>query len=476
MMNGQYRNNQDLTSYKIPFSLNKIYGAILSDRKKERELFSPLTPSRAGDAKGFYGELRSSFAAVNGGVFPIIALVPSYSTDAFDAGVKLPLASNYTGSFSMYGFSSFAGLMDKIDHVIWEPSDGRFLLDLGAQNSLTIGSGNVVSRFSNRDPYSLFQPLGLFAALTTNDFSGQAFISDISQFSIGGVHLEYSPTTYRFGAGYFFDADQFQKLSPQENNRFKLRPDSLIVIPDSTALNANIYEIDFSWDILLADDFQTSLQADFAQKLKSTGTDGFVFNIPRIVVNWNRMQITTGLITEAGRLVNGQFNSFYMANRWRAIGPSYADTLVTQNSILSPDRLCHGLNLAFAINPHKGAMLEVTLRQNFLEKNTFSRDSTKMSAGTDFSLSFCMNDSLFKPLRFGELYVRQEHCGLYPPHSSLFSSWEFSVGAAAVTHALYFGISLDVNVSFCLLDMNFNNRIDPGEGMLEFSIGLSRGL
>ena len=189
MMNGQYRNNQDLTSYKIPFSLNKIYGAILSDRKKGRELFSPLNHSQAGDAKGFYCDLRSSFAAVNGSVYPIIALVPSYSADAFDAGVKLPLASNYTGSFSMYGFSSFAGLMDKIDHIIWEPSDGRFLLDIGAQNNLTIGTGNVVSRFCNRDPYALFQPLGLFGAITTNDFAGQAFISDISQFSIGGVHL-----------------------------------------------------------------------------------------------------------------------------------------------------------------------------------------------------------------------------------------------------------------------------------------------
>jgi hypothetical protein len=475
MMEGRYRNNQDLTSYKIPFSLNKIYGAILNDRNKRKELFSPLSPSSAKDFKGFSVGLRSSFAAANGGLYPILALVPCYTSDGFDAAIKLPLASNYTSTFSMYGFSSFAGIMDKIDHVLWQPTGGRFLLSIGAQNNLTIGNGNVVSGFSNRNPYCLFQPLGLLGAFAANDLTGQAFIADITQFSIGGVRVEYAPTLYRFGVGYFFDADQFQKISPQENNRIKLRPDSLIVNPDSASLGLSIYEFDFAWDILLAEDFQTTVGADFAQRLISTGTDGFVFNMPRISLNWNRMKFETAIVTESGRLIEGQFNSFYMANRWSTFHSSLGDTLVTQNSILSPNRICHGLKLSFAINPHKGAMFEVTLRQNVIEHNTFSNDATKAKVGTDFSLSFCMNDSLFKPIRFGELYVRQEHSGLYPPHSSLFSSWEFSIGAAVVTHPLYYGISIDAGLSFCLLDMNFNNRIDPGEGMLDFSIGLSKG-
>jgi hypothetical protein len=475
MMDGRYRNSQDLSSYKIPFSLNRIYGAILNDRKQNQKSFFALRPSRTARSNGLTLELRSSFAAVNRSVYPIVAIVPSFSAGAFDAGLKLSLASNYTNSFSMYGFSSFAGLMDKIDHIIWEPPGDRFLITIGPQNDLTIGTGNVVNRFCNRDPYGLFQPLGIFAAVATTEFDAQVFIDDISRFSIGGVHCTYAPNVYHFGAGFFFDANQFQKISPKENNRFKFRSDSAVVFRDSSSLTVNIYDLDFTWDMVLSEEFQSSIQIDFAQKLTPTGNDGFVLNVPRIILNWNRMRAMGGLVTESGRLITGQFNSFYMANRWRYVS-SDVDTGVTQNSILSPKRLCEGVSLGYAINPYKGMALEFSLRQNIIEKHTFSIDTVHMAPGTDISLSCCINDSLFKPVRFGELFITQGHSGLYPPHSSMFSSWEFYAGAAVETNPLYFGISLNGTISFQFLDMNFNNRIDPEDGMLSFSIGFSRGL
>jgi hypothetical protein len=476
MMQGNFRNAQDLSSYKIPFSLNKIYGAILSDREKNRRLFSPLYRPHAGKIDGFYLEQRTSFAAANGSMYPVVAFIPSYSKGAFDAGLRLPLARNYSGAFGMYGFSSFAGFLDKIDHLSWESPSGRISIDLGAQDDFTIGSGNVVNGFSNTDPYNLFQPLGLCGAVRSTGFALQVFTADISRFSIGGVHGVFSPTVYHFGAGYFFDADPFEKITPPENNRFKQRLDSASFIPDASQAGASIYEFDFSWDALLSEEFQVYFQADFAQKLKSNGTDGYVLNIPRIILDWNKMQIKAGLITESGRLIAGQFNSAYLANRWRIIGSLGADSLVSQNTLLSEKRLCQGMDLSFAINPYKGTALEVALRQNFREKRNFLMDTADMTPGTDFSLSLCMNDSLFKPIRFGELYVRQEHSGLYPPRSRLFSSWEFSAGAAVTTHPLYFGISLDASVSFQFLDMNFDNRIGPGDGLLAFSIGFLRGL
>jgi hypothetical protein len=152
--------------------------------------------------------------------------------------------------------------------------------------------------------------------------------------------------------------------------------------------------------------------------------------------------------------------------------------IVTQNSILSKKRTCQGLQLGFGINPYKGTSIEISLRQNVAEKNTFNRnfDTTKISPGTDLSLLLRADDDLVKQLRFAQAYIRQEHMGLFPPHSSMFSSWEFSAGVAAATRPLYFGISLEGSFSFQFLDLNFNNRIDPGDGMTVFSIVLSRGL
>jgi hypothetical protein len=475
MMEGRVRGDQDLSSYKIPFSLNKIYGAIISDREKRKRLFTPLKGSHAGINKGFYLEQRTSIALANGGVYPIVSLVPSYTSGGFDAGLRLPLASNYTGSMSMYGFSSFAGILDKIDHLSWESAGGRISVGLGAQNDLTIGSGNVVSGFSNADPYSVLQPLGLSISFSTSDLGMQVFMADVSRFSMGGVHVAYAPATYHFGAGYFFDADQFHPISPKESNRFKILPDTISDTVAAAAFNAHIYEMDFAWDLLLSEDFQASFHADFAQKLKSGSTDGFVLKVPQIAVSWNRMQLLAGLVTESGRLVDGEFNAAYMANRWKMSGASGAKTLVTQNTILSEKRLCQGVDLSFAINPYKGTSIEFFLRQNLHETHTFSIDTMKLGPGTDLSLSLCINDGLFKPVRFGEVYLRQDHSGLYPPHSALFSSWEFAAGASVATHPLYVGISLDANVCMRFLDLNFDNKVGPGDGLFSFSIGFVRG-
>ncbi len=475
LMEGRVRNTQDLSSYKIPFSLNKIYGAIISDREKRKRIFNSLYRPETGRYKGLYLKQRSSFTFANGGLYPIVTLVPSIASGAFDAGLRLPLASNYTGSMSMYGFSSFAGILDKIDHLSWESAGGGVSIGLGAQQDLTIGSGNVVRGFSNADPYGLFQPLGLSASFSTNELGMEVFFADVSRFSIGGVHLVLAPTTYRFGVGYFFDADQFQPISPKENNRFKILPDSASFTLAPASLNANIYEFDFSWDAVLSEDFQASFHADFAQKLKSGGTDGFVLNIPRVVIFWNLMRIQAGFVAESGRLVDGQFNAAYRGNRWRLFGVQGTDTLATQNTILSDKRLCQGANLSVGFNPYKGMALELSLRQNIHESHTFTIDSTKLGPGTDISFSLCIDDSLLKPVRFGELYVRQEHSGLYPPHSALFASWEFIAGASVSTHPIYFGISLDADASFRFLDMNFDNKIGQGDGLFGFSIGFSRG-
>jgi hypothetical protein len=375
----------------------------------------------------------------------------------------------------MYGFSSFAGILDKIDHISWESAGGRVSFSLGAQHDLTIGSGNVVNGFSNTDPYRLFQPLGLSASFSTNELGLQVFWADISQFSLGGVRVAYSPSTYHFGAGYFFDADQFSPISPKENNRFKILPDTASDTIAAASLNAHIYEFDFSWDAVVSEDLQASIHVDFAQKLKSGSTDGFVFNVPWVVVSWNSLRIGAGLVAESGRLIDGQFNSVYMANRGRLFGASGIDTLVTQNTILSEKRLCQGAKLSFAINPYKGTAVEFSLRQNLHEDRTFSIDTMKLAPGTDLSLSLCVNDSLLKPIRFGEVFLRQEHSGLYPPHSALFSSWEFIAGASVITHPLYFGISVDAQLSYQFLDMNFDNKLNQGDGLLCLSIGFSRG-
>ena len=473
MAGGEFGAGQDLTTYKIPFSLNKIYGAILEDREKNKRVYSPIEKPNSFQQGKLTLEQRSSFAMANGGVFPCVRVIPSYSLGPINAGLRLSVARNYTGTLGAYGVSSAASMLDKIDHIVWEPADAPYLVAAGALSDLTIGQGAVVNGFNNNNPYALFQPLGVYASLRLSSVSAQTFIADLSQPTLGGLYLAFEPTIYHFGAGYFFDADQFGKIVPKENNRFRLLPDTADFVADS--MGAAMYELDFSWDPIITEGLEVSIGADFAQKIKSSVTDGFVATVPMVSFNWERMRIKAGMVSESGRLISGQFNSFYMANRWRIDSTGYGDTLFSQNTILSKKRSCNGLSLFFAINPIKGAALEASLRQNFSNKNSFQYDSAASGPGTDFSLSFSINDSLFKALRFGKVYIRQEHTGLYPPRSSAFSSWEFSAGAEVLSRPLFYGIAVDGDVSFGFLDMNSNNIVDPGDAIFRFSIGFSRG-
>jgi hypothetical protein len=475
LMNSPYGNEQEMSNYKMPFSLNKIYGLILDDRKKNTHVFNPIVKPDTRCNLGKNLEQRTNLTLAGGKAFPVIKLIPSYSSAAFDAGLRLSVASNYTGNLGMYGFSSFSGILDNIDHISWTPPGAPFLLTLGTQTDLTIGSGNVVNGFCNTDPYALFQPLGFYGEYGKNDFGAQVYIADISRFSIGGVYCEYRPTTYCFGAGYFFDAQQFQKVSPTANSRYKIRPDSVTVTLDSSSINAHIYELNFSYYPVFHDDFQIEILADFAQKFKSNSTDGFVLNVPTMKVVWEKIQFKAGFTTEAGRLINGQFNSYYMANRWRVGKTPGGDTLSTLNTMLSDKRSSVGVHLDFSGTLYKGTEIAFFLRQNIREQHTFSMDTVASSPGTDLGLSLRVNEQLLKYIRYGEFFVRQEHSGLYPPHSSLFSSWEFSLGVSVLTLPLYAGIALDTDFSLGFLDLNFDNRVGSEDALVGFSIGFSRG-
>jgi hypothetical protein len=118
--------------------------------------------------------------------------------------------------------------------------------------------------------------------------------------------------------------------------------------------------------------------------------------------------------------------------------------------------------------------LELVLRQNFIERHSFVNDTAKQSPHTDFSVSLSVNDSLVKYIRFGEIYLRQQHTGLFPQGSSLFSSWGFCFGTSLVTEPFMYDICLNAGVSFSYLDMNFNNRVDSEDGLFQLSLGISR--
>lgn len=479
MMAQQYGKNADQGMYKIPFSLNKIYGAILTEREKYVPDFSRYQKPELYKESPIMVEESNDFAMARGSAFPCFTITGSYTAPVFGAGLRLPFGSNYTGQLSLYNFSSTDGIFDLVDHITVGPFGDSTLVKLGCLEHFSIGDGLVVDDFNAKNPYSLFHPLGLQGQIQTGEFSGRVFIADVSSFSIGGLHVLYEPGIYHFGAGFFYDAQQYQKPTNKSIYRFDtlLVADSTAHVLDPDGMDAFIYQADLAVNLIMEYDFFASVAVEFAQKISGASTDGFVLRAPTLSFNWTGMFLKLGLLLENGRLIQGQFHSFYMSNRARVIsGDLRPDTLLTQNTILSKSKSDGRLECGFGINWPKGAEIKIDLSPTFFNRHPLAADPSANMSGVDFQLSFTVSDSFYKPIKYGSIYFGQTRTDLYPSYVPM-PSWGFLAGLDLITKPLFYNIGVTANIEFYFLDLTkYNNVVDPGtDNVFDISIGLWRG-
>jgi hypothetical protein len=126
------------------------------------------------------------------------------------------------------------------------------------------------------------------------------------------------------------------------------------------------------------------------------------------------------------------------------------------------------------MSPYKGVSLSASFCPDVYEKHTLATDTSHENLETGFGVSCSINDSLFKNIKYGTVFVRATHIGLFPPTPS-FPSWGFAVGADVISNPLVMGVGFSGGFSLYYLDMNSNNIIDPTDNVVEFRVGLRRG-
>ncbi len=474
-----YNGTGGQAGYKPRFNEDKIWGSIIADQKKSERVYEPMPAPDVSKEHAIVIQEINLFAMANGKMFPSFALVPSYSSKAFSAGLRIPFTANWTGALSLYDFSSPAGFLDIIDHVTIGPFFDSTFIKLGPLRNFTIGGGLVVDEYDNYNPYLIFHPLGVLVQTQLGDLNVKGFAGDLTSFSPGGIYLCFDPGTIRIGAGYFFDGNiNYLKTADSAGTGFRFvklpRPDSSPVLMDSAA-TSNVYQVDITAEIFSTSDYLINLGAGFAQKLAATHTDGFVLRAPDLEIRWNAMRLDANITTEAGRLIEGQFNSFYMSNRARIIDTAaIRDTLITQNSILSPRRMGSKIELTFDVNPLKGMLLGFTYRQNIFENYPMLFDSNYTDPDLAFGVFFSVNDNLVKPLKYASVRLEETHGGMYP-RNTVFPSWGFHAGVEAMTNPILLGLGLCGGFSWYYLDMNSNGQLDAADNVLEFYVGLRYG-
>lgn len=479
------------------FSQNKIWGIILDDRAKKKKPFQPIEkPLRTHKGKGEI-EFNSNIGIAGGTVYPKFCLVPSLHLPKFSIGLNLPYAKNASGAMSL-NIGSLPGIFDKIHHITAGNTENARYFKLGPITDYTLGKGLVVNGYQNKNIYTVTQPLGITMQYKNELIDANAFVSDISNWYVGGAHFGFTIGNTWLGCGYYYDANQYNGTLTTETSRF-IDIDALEdlngKLPDSDSVPSNnhIYEVNFGFWQQVMEDFLLDVHFQFAQKIAQDGFDGYVIRGPEVGITLKNFNFGLSYIVDKGRLLEGHLSSMYMSNRLR-YEQIEADTVFywTQNNMLSKDRKSYGFVLFFRASPFTGTAVDLSFRQDFLTRTPFTVNTGDGSVGTDstskknnftFSLSLRMNERLFDPIKYAEIYLNQTHGGFYPIGGKYLASWGFNTGFDVLTAPLFFNLAFEAGLNFTYIDLydaglNFgfpNNNIESGDNLLEFFVGIRWG-
>ncbi|MBN2036580.1 MAG: hypothetical protein JW768_07535, partial [Chitinispirillaceae bacterium] len=317
---GGERQRPDVLFYKRQFDINKIYGSILDDREKHNALYRAIHRPQLLSGRHFSFGFGVGADITDGVASSRWRLTPEVRYPFFEASLRFSLMQDYR-SESVIDFSSSYGLADKIQRIGLGLIRDSLCLFAGTIRDLTLGHGLVVNRFRNGDNNRIFTPLGIEAKVTIREMiKATAFLADVNEPSVGGAHITYEPSIYYFGAGYFFDLDQYR--TPDRTNdirytRYQPRTPSGTIYPDTsiTRADVSIYSLEFGTTVSENYALSASIMFDFAQKRYKGKNDGFMLRAPGLLFAWPRFSTQGGLLFESGRILSYQFNEFYMSRR-----------------------------------------------------------------------------------------------------------------------------------------------------------------
>jgi hypothetical protein len=468
--------------YKPIFNYNQLYGKMQEIQEKDGRHYRFIKQSVK--PHNHHVELGAGFllAKDNSDAYPGVVIPLGLYFKYASIGFKMPLLSDYEGKMSPH-FSGIKGIMDKIEHFHAGSLADSMYLAVEPIKSLTLGNGAVVDGYCNRNRYSVFSTAGAVAQFKLYPVNFKGFISDISSFKTGGFLFLAEPGPYKFGAGYYFDVNRTSPVSEDYSPRFfEPLPDSTLQDTGNLDKDVHIYEIEAGVELINTHWIYVAFSAAFAQKRSAGLNDGFMLKGPGTTIEWGRMHLATGFSVETGRILAGQFNSFYETNRKRITGTG---TVLSQNSILSKDRRAVGLYLDLGASPADGMSINFNYKQDINNHDIFA-DTAENQHALDytFGLSIAV-DSMIAPkaVSFGELYARQIHGGYYPYNSGFFKSWGFETGLHFISAPLAGALSFELNSSLFYLDLDnedepaesFNGKIDDGEFLFELYAGLRVG-
>ena len=398
-----------MQSYPRQFSLNKIYGSILDDRKATDGPYSPNVEPSSITGKNLSLGLFGDAGLYNGRDFPALSLVPCWKNGLFEAAIRLQIAENNSSQW-VTGVKSTAGILDKVDHVTIGSVNDSLYLKAGTLKDVTLGDGLIVSHFRNVNDYSIFHPLGLEGQAQFFGFNVKAFLADAADPTLGGICLSAGSPDYFLSAGWYFDGNQNAppKDSSYESRRYPVR-DSML----GPAAKAGIYEVDLGAYVEKNYAFSVELTAEFAQLFLNGVDQGFLLKIPALSIGWPHSILQAGFMVGSGRLISNEFDQFYYDRR------SYFDLLnprITVADSLPTQRQEGNAFVSYKTNISRGIDLDIGLAHDIYSQAVANLSvEKKMALDYSFNFRLSVDSNLISPFEYCSVYACQSHARLFYP-------------------------------------------------------------
>jgi hypothetical protein len=471
--------------YERLFSLNKIWGSILSDRSIVERPYTPvLRPSTPSDSALSVG-LTGDIGHFNTTARTYAELVPCWKNDRIEAALRLSIAQN-TADQKITGLNSTAGILDKLEHLTVGSVADSLYFTAGTLYDLTLGNGLMVNHFRNDDNNSIFHPLGIAGeARYSNLLDIKGFLADVTDPSLGGVYVKSCPSIYTFGAGYYFDGNPYRRPPSDSGLRYTnpWPPSRTVVDTAKGQAGVGTYEITLGANGICYYGFQSKVLLDFAQDRFGGIDNGDLYKIPDIELNWPGIALSFGFMLEKGTIVSDEFDEFYYSRRSFFRG----DTLLTENTSLTGKRLARTLYINYAANLGTGIDFSAGYSQVLGPDSAIKVLTTVANAGSNepvyspdysFHLRLSLDDRAVSFIKYASVYACQNHAGLFPPSGAFLDTWNSEAGFDFMTRPLIQSFSLQGGGRYYHVDNDFSSTGDgyPGKGVWEFSLGAVWGM
>ncbi len=183
-------------------------------------------------------------------VYYNLSLMPELSLWKFGAGLDINIYFDEDGNIRAEEWNEWSDMLEKIWYLRFGEREDPFYIYAGGVKSYTLGSGIIVSRYTNMLNYPEIRKIGVNTKIDMGKGGIEAFLSDVNEYPMFGGRLFYRPMFFtgipilkslEVGVQGAADYNPDKKDATKKDEMIFYGVDTLLPLFNNSALSADIY-------------------------------------------------------------------------------------------------------------------------------------------------------------------------------------------------------------------------------------------